>query len=87
MNVRYFFQVKSLYVKNLPKTVTQEQLKKLFEHLGEVTKVVLPAAKAGHENRYGFVHFKERSMAMKALKDTERYELDGEFPYLPSFYS
>jgi len=83
----FFFQVKSLYVKKLPKTVTQEQLKKLFEHLGEVTKVVLPAAKAGHENRYGFVHFKERSMAMKALKDTERYELDGEFPYLPSFYS
>ncbi|EES16532.1 hypothetical protein BDA96_08G015900 [Sorghum bicolor] len=70
-------QVKSLYIKNLPKTVTQEQLKRLFEHLGEVTKVVIPPAKAGHENRYGFVHFKERSMAMKALKDTERYELDG----------
>ncbi|TVT96741.1 hypothetical protein EJB05_58037 [Eragrostis curvula] len=71
-------KVKSLYVKNLPKTVTQEQLKKLFEHLGEITKVVLPPAKAGHENRYGFVHFKERSMVMKALKNTERYELDGQ---------
>lgn len=71
-------QVKSLYVKNLPKTVTQEQLKKLFEHLGEITKVVLPPAKPGHENRYGFVHFKEKAMAMKALKNTERYELDGQ---------
>ncbi|CAD6343736.1 unnamed protein product [Miscanthus lutarioriparius] len=71
-------QVKSLYVKNLPKTVTQEQLKKLFEHIGEITKVVIPPAKSGHENRYGFVHFKERSMAMKALKNTERYELDGQ---------
>ncbi|TVU50788.1 hypothetical protein EJB05_02178 [Eragrostis curvula] len=71
-------QVKSLYVKNLPKSVTQEQLKKLFEHLGEITKVVLPPAKAGHENRYGFVHFKERSMAMKALNNAERYELDGQ---------
>nr|CAB3489021.1 unnamed protein product [Digitaria exilis] len=71
-------QVKSLYVKNLPKTVTEVQLKKLFEHLGEITKVVLPPAKAGHENRYGFVHFKERYMAMKALKNTERYELDGQ---------
>ncbi|KAK3118345.1 hypothetical protein QOZ80_9BG0697630 [Eleusine coracana subsp. coracana] len=71
-------QVKSLYVKNLPKTVTQEQLKKLFEHLGEITKVVLPPAKAGHENRYGFVHFKERSMAMKALQNMKRYELDGQ---------
>jgi len=71
-------QVKSLYVKNLPKTVTQEQLKKLFEHVGEITKVVVPPAKSGHENRYGFVHFKERYMAMKALKNTERYELDGQ---------
>jgi len=71
-------QVKSLYVKNLPKTVTEKQLKKLFEHLGEITKVILPPAKAGHENRYGFVHFKERHMAIKALKNTERYELDGQ---------
>lgn len=67
-------------------TVTQEKLKELFEHIGEVTRVVLPPAKAGHENRYGFVHFKERSMAMKAVKDTERYKLDGEFPSLASFY-
>ncbi|GJM88062.1 hypothetical protein PR202_ga04084 [Eleusine coracana subsp. coracana] len=74
-------QVKSVYVKNLPKTVTQEQLKKLFEHLGEITKVVLPPAKAGHENRYGFVHFKERSMAMKALQNTKRYELNGKLPF------
>ncbi|CAL5098395.1 unnamed protein product [Urochloa decumbens] len=71
-------QVKSLYVKNLPKTVTEEQLRNLFEHLGEITKVVLPPAKAGHEKRYGFVHFKERYMAIKALKNTERYELDGQ---------
>ncbi|KAL6642214.1 hypothetical protein ACP70R_020395 [Stipagrostis hirtigluma subsp. patula] len=71
-------QVKSLYVKNLPKTVTQEQLKKLFEHHGEITKVILPPSKSGHENRYGFVHFKERSMAMKALQNTERYELGGQ---------
>ncbi|THU44682.1 hypothetical protein C4D60_Mb02t09930 [Musa balbisiana] len=71
-------KVKAIYVKNLPKNVTQEQLKKLFEHHGEITKVVLPPAKPGHEKRYGFVHFKERSMAMKALKNTEKYEIDGD---------
>ncbi|KAG1330114.1 Heterogeneous nuclear ribonucleoprotein Q [Cocos nucifera] len=71
-------QVKALYVKNLPKTVTQDQLKKVFEHHGEITKVVLPPAKSGHENRFGFVHFAERSMAMKALQNTERYEIDGQ---------
>lgn len=72
-------QVKALYVKNLPKNVTQDQVKELFKHHGEITKVVLPPAKSGQENsRFGFVHFAERSMAMKALKNTEKYELDGQ---------
>ncbi|KAK2380085.1 heterogeneous nuclear ribonucleoprotein Q [Trifolium repens] len=72
-------QVKAVYVKNLPKNVTQEQLKKLFEHHGKITKVVLPPPKPGQEkNRIGFVHFAERSNAMKALKNTERYELEGQ---------
>ncbi|OMO89208.1 hypothetical protein COLO4_19856 [Corchorus olitorius] len=71
--------VKAVYVKNLPKDVTQDQLKKLFEHHGKITKVVLPPAKPGQErNRIGFVHFAERSCAMKALKNTEKYELDGQ---------
>ncbi|XP_022748308.1 heterogeneous nuclear ribonucleoprotein Q-like [Durio zibethinus] len=71
-------QIKALYVKNLPKDITQDRLKKLFEHHGKITKVVVPPAKAGkEESRYGFVHFAERSSAMKALKNTEKYEIDG----------
>ncbi|XP_059627639.1 heterogeneous nuclear ribonucleoprotein Q-like [Cornus florida] len=73
-------QVKAVYVKNLPKDITQDKLKKLFEHHGKITKVVLPPAKSGQEkNRIGFVHYAERSSAMKALKNTEKYELDGQF--------
>ncbi|KAG4204813.1 hypothetical protein ERO13_A04G062100v2 [Gossypium hirsutum] len=72
-------QVKSLYVKNLPRDITQDRLKKLFEHHGKITKVVVPPAKAGKEDsRYGFVHFAERSSVMKALKNTEKYEIDGQ---------
>ncbi|XP_031404780.1 heterogeneous nuclear ribonucleoprotein Q-like [Punica granatum] len=72
-------QVKAVYVKHLPKDVAQDQLKKLFERHGTITKIVLPPAKAGQErNRIGFVHFAERSSAMKALKNTEKYELDGQ---------
>ncbi|KAH7837352.1 hypothetical protein Vadar_012856 [Vaccinium darrowii] len=71
--------VKAVYVKNLPKNITQDRLKELFEHHGKITKVVLPSAKVGHEkSRFGFVHFKERSSAMKALKNTEKYEIDGQ---------
>lgn len=74
-------QVKAVYVKNLPKNITQDQLKNLFDHHGKITKVVLPPAKAGQEkSRFGFVHFAERSSAMKALKNTEKYEIDGIIP-------
>uniref|UniRef100_A0A6N2LP01 RRM domain-containing protein n=1 Tax=Salix viminalis TaxID=40686 RepID=A0A6N2LP01_SALVM len=73
------FQVKAVYVKNLPEEITQDCLRQLFEHHGKVTKVVLPPAKPGHEkSRFGFVHFAERSSAMKALKNTEKYEIDGQ---------
>ncbi|KAI5435811.1 hypothetical protein KIW84_022294 [Lathyrus oleraceus] len=42
-------------------------------------KVAFPPAKAGQEkSRYGFVHFADRSCAMKALKNTEKYEIDGQ---------
>lgn len=67
-----------MYVKNLPKNITQDQLKDIFEHHGKITKVVLPPAKAGQEkSRFGFVHFADRSSALKALKNTEKYELEG----------
>ncbi|KAJ1394513.1 RNA-binding domain superfamily [Sesbania bispinosa] len=72
-------QVKAVYVKNLPENITQDCLKKLFEHHGKITKVVLPPAKAGQEkSRFGFVHFSDRSSAMKALKNTEKYEIEGQ---------
>ncbi|KAJ6316375.1 hypothetical protein OIU78_019627 [Salix suchowensis] len=69
------YESRRVYVKNLPEDITQDCLRQLFEHHGKVTKVVLPPAKPGHEkSRFGFVHFAERSSAMKALKNTEKYE-------------
>ncbi|PKA59989.1 Polyadenylate-binding protein 2 [Apostasia shenzhenica] len=70
-------QVKAVYVKNLPENITSEKLKELFERHGEITKVVLPPAKAGQKRDFGFVHFSERSSALKAVKGTEKYEIDG----------
>ncbi|GMH00377.1 hypothetical protein Nepgr_002216 [Nepenthes gracilis] len=72
-------QVKALYIKNIPDSATPEQLKELFQRHGEVTKVVLPPAKGGQgKGNFGFIHFAERSSALKAVKDTEKYEIDGE---------
>uniref|UniRef100_I1QZ01 RRM domain-containing protein n=1 Tax=Oryza glaberrima TaxID=4538 RepID=I1QZ01_ORYGL len=70
-------QVKTIYVKNLPENASKEKIKEIFEKHGEVTKVVLPPAKDGHKRDFGFVHFAERSSALKAVKGSEKYEFDG----------
>jgi heterogeneous nuclear ribonucleoprotein R len=77
-------QVKVVYVRNLPDSVTEEQLQKLFEHHGEVTKVVLPSSKPGQAKRdFGFVHFSDRASALKAIEKTEVYELEGKHLLVP----
>lgn len=71
-------QVKALYVKNIPENTQTEQLKELFQRHGEVTKVVMPPAKAGGKRDFGFIHYAERSSALKAVKETEKYEINGQ---------
>ncbi|XXG68074.1 hypothetical protein AAC387_Pa06g1251 [Persea americana] len=71
-------QVKAVYVKNLPDSTTPDQLKELFQRHGEIKRVVLPPAKPGQNKRdFGFIYFTERSSALKAVKETEKYEIDG----------
>ncbi|XP_022873955.1 heterogeneous nuclear ribonucleoprotein Q-like isoform X1 [Olea europaea var. sylvestris] len=70
-------QVKALYVKNIPESTPTEQLKELFQRHGEVTKVVMPPAKSGGKRDFGFIHYAERSSALKAVNDTEKYEING----------
>lgn len=71
-------QVKTLYIKNLPENTDKDKLKEMFEKHGEVTKVVLPPGKPGQKRDFGFVHFAERSSALKACKGSEKYEIDGQ---------
>lgn len=66
-------------MKNIPENTTTEQLKEMFRRHGEVTKVVMPPGKAGGKRDFGFIHFAERSSALKAVKETEKYEIDGTF--------
>ncbi|XP_010522898.1 PREDICTED: heterogeneous nuclear ribonucleoprotein Q [Tarenaya hassleriana] len=70
-------QVKALYVKNIPENTSTEQLKELFQKHGEVTKIVMPPGKGGKRD-FGFVHYAERPSALKAVRDTEKYEINGQ---------
>ncbi|XP_068635280.1 heterogeneous nuclear ribonucleoprotein Q-like [Aristolochia californica] len=72
-------QVKALYVKNIPDNTTPDQLKEIFQVHGEVTKVVLPPGKAGNnKGGFGFIHYAERSNALKAVKEAEKYDINGQ---------
>ncbi|URE42424.1 hypothetical protein MUK42_14067 [Musa troglodytarum] len=83
--IRYPFEVKAIYVKNLPENVSSERLKELFERNGEVTKVVLPPAKAGQGKRT-LGHVLEVSLAKpQADKKPEHGAKPGLIPNLPSY--
>ncbi|CAD7698385.1 unnamed protein product [Ostreobium quekettii] len=73
-------KVKSIYIGNLPHTVTEEKLKDMFKAYGEVERIVLPLGTDGHKYReYGFVHYTDRAWALKAIEAAgqERPVLDG----------
>jgi len=62
-----------LFARNLPYTVTEEDITKLFEHYGPLTEVTIPVDKeGGHPIGYAFVTFVFPEHAVKAFE-----ELDG----------
>eukprot|EP00271_Cylindrocystis_brebissonii_P014310 TRINITY_DN3562_c0_g2_i1.p1 TRINITY_DN3562_c0_g2~~TRINITY_DN3562_c0_g2_i1.p1 ORF type:complete len:642 (+),score=194.84 TRINITY_DN3562_c0_g2_i1:113-2038(+) len=69
--------VKVVYVKGLPEDTTEDELREALSVHGEVTRVLLPAPKPGMPPRdFGFVHFADRSMALKAC-EAAKTELRG----------
>eukprot|EP00240_Pyramimonas_obovata_P003932 CAMPEP_0118924716 /NCGR_PEP_ID=MMETSP1169-20130426/2725_1 /TAXON_ID=36882 /ORGANISM="Pyramimonas obovata, Strain CCMP722" /LENGTH=355 /DNA_ID=CAMNT_0006865847 /DNA_START=568 /DNA_END=1632 /DNA_ORIENTATION=- len=70
-------KVKSIYVRGVPATITEANLKELFAEHGEIEKAVLPSARPGGVVRdFAFVHFKERESAVAAVK-VEKVEFEG----------
>ncbi|KAF9159092.1 Protein srek1IP1, partial [Mortierella sp. AD010] len=62
---------KTVYVGNLPLTVTQEQLEEVFQDCGKVTRVNI-AGKPTHPTRFAFMDFETVEGAKKALSSTEK---------------
>ncbi|CAL8130979.1 unnamed protein product [Orchesella dallaii] len=59
-------QSSRLIVKNLPKSITQDKLKQLFEEKGEVTDVQLKYTPEGKFRHFGFVGFRDGETAQVA---------------------
>jgi len=67
-----------IYVGNLPKTATDEEVRKIFEEYGEVSDVKLITDRYTGELRgFGFVEMSSKSDGQKAIQGASGAELGG----------
>jgi len=68
----------NIYIGNLPKTTTEETVRKLFEEYGEVTEIKLLKDQYTDELRgFGFVTMTSKADAQKAIQEVNDTELEG----------
>ena len=68
----------NIYVGNLPKTTTEEAVRKVFSECGEVTEVKLIKDNISGELRgFGFIEMPAKSDAQKAIQEVDGTELEG----------
>ena len=59
-----------MFVSNLPWELDRFGVKGIFQKLGQITDVYLPAARArGQRRRFGFIRFKEVAAAKRSLQN------------------
>lgn len=69
----------NIYVGNLPKTTTEEAVRKVFEEYGEVTEVKLIKDQYSEELRgFGFITMPSKSDAQKAIQEVNSTEFEGQ---------
>lgn len=74
----------NIYVKNIPKTFTDEDLRQLFSKYGEITSAVVSKDDKGQGKGFGFVCFSNPLNAVQACKELKEKNLS--FPGLPPLY-
>lgn len=68
----------NIYVGNLPKTTTEEAVRKIFEAYGEVTEVKLIKDHFSGEIRgFGFIEMPAKADAQRAIQEVNETELEG----------
>ena len=71
-------QKNKLYVGNLPYSMTDESLKELFTHSGEVTEAKVIMDKfSGRSKGFGFVTMADEAQAQKAISDMDSKDIEG----------
>ncbi|RLG46897.1 MAG: RNA-binding protein [Thermoproteota archaeon] len=68
----------NIYIGNLAREVTEDELRALFEPFGEVTRVAIIKDRYSGESRgFGFVEMPSRAAAEKAMKELDGKEFKG----------
>lgn len=69
----------NIYVGNLPKSISEDIIRGLFEEYGEVSDVKLIKDKFSGELRgFGFVEMPAKADAQKAIAEIDETEIDGQ---------
>ena len=69
---------KNLYVGNLPYTISENQLRTMFEQAGDVSKVeVIVDRESNRSKGFAFVEMSSQEDANEAIKRFNGYQLDG----------
>lgn len=66
----------SIYVNNLPQSITEEMLKSKFDTYGTIKSVRIPK-KGNRSPSFGFVDFEESEAAQKVIDENKDVEIDG----------
>lgn len=67
-----------VFVKNIPFDVDSEKIEKIFKKIGEVDSINFPKKKNKSELKgYGFVQYKHKNIALKAIKELNKRLLGG----------
>lgn len=68
----------NVFVKNLPKTMTEEKFKELFGAYGHITSSMLAKNEDNTTRGFGFVNFEFHEDAAKAAEELNNKEIDGQ---------
>ncbi|KAL4448889.1 hypothetical protein ABPG77_007606 [Micractinium sp. CCAP 211/92] len=70
--------MRNVFVGNLQPGASEETLRSLFAHYGEIERVHIPRPKEGDtHSKFGFIHFRDRGAASRAVEDDHKPEMDG----------
>ena len=69
---------RKLFVQNIPPRASEEELRQLFEELGEVKSAKIPTdRRSGKKRGFGFVEMATAKAAIEAIKSINQKKLHG----------